>query len=247
MYCKFLLYLFLIVILSSCGSLKTAFNGNKTNVVEQTSVVENKEVKFLKEISMPLESVATVPEKKKIETPVKHISKPTQNSSQSRSIISAEVSASPIELATPLQVKYSVLLNTPVEDIINNNKMFKFIDEWYGTRYRLGGTTKKGIDCSAFTQFLFADVYGFNLPRTARDQFKITDRISRTDLNEGDLLFFNTRGGISHVGVYLQNNKFVHAASSEGVMISDIFDDYWVRRFIGVGRVKEQPVIASGQ
>jgi murein DD-endopeptidase / murein LD-carboxypeptidase len=59
-------------------------------------------------------------------------------------------------------------------------------------------------------------------------------------LKEGDLLFYNTRGGISHVGIYLQNNKFVHAASSEGVMISDIFDPYWMKRFMGVGRVERQ-------
>jgi lipoprotein Spr len=125
--------------------------------------------------------------------------------------------------------------------------MFEFIDNWYGTKYQLGGTTKKGIDCSAFSQYLFDDVYGINLPRTAREQYKITNRISRTELKEGDLIFFNTRGGVSHVGVYLQNNKFVHASASEGVAISDIFDSYWVRRFIGVGRLKEESVVTSGQ
>jgi lipoprotein Spr len=61
-------------------------------------------------------------------------------------------------------------------------------------------------------------------------------------LREGDLLFYNTRGGISHVGIYLQNNKFVHAASSGGVMISDIFDPYWMKRFMGVGRVERQGI-----
>ena len=190
--------------------------------------------------------MAEAPEKKKTETPVTLFSKPDQSASQKKAPVTAQISDSQIELATPLQVKYSVLLNTPVEDV-TSIKMFQFIDEWYGTRYRLGGTTKKGIDCSAFSQYLFAAVYGLNLPRTAREQYKMTNRISRTDLTEGDLLFFNTRGGISHVGVYLQNNKFVHAASSEGVMISDVFDEYWVRRFIGVGRIKEQSVIASGQ
>lgn len=243
---KFFLYTFLIVILTSCGSLKTAFTGKKSIAAEQPIIAEKKETKFLNEIAVPVESVAVVQEKKKAETPVKLISKPDQSATQKKARVSAQISESQIELASPLQVKYSVLLNTPVEDV-TSTKMFEFIDEWYGTRYRLGGTTKKGIDCSAFSQFLFAAVYGLNLPRTAREQYKLTDRISRTDLTEGDLLFFNTRGGVSHVGVYLQNNKFVHAASSEGVMISDVFDDYWVRRFIGVGRIKEQPILASGQ
>lgn len=243
---KALIYTFLISILASCSSLKTAFTGNKVNSQANSGVVEKKETKFLGDISMPVESAALAPEKKKTETPVKIISKSVQSTTKKAIPGNTEISESAIELGSPLQVKYSVLLNTTVEEV-TNNKMFEFIDEWYGTRYRLGGTTKKGIDCSAFSKYLFAVVYGLAIPRTAREQYKVTDRISRTDLTEGDLLFFNTRGGVSHVGVYLQNNKFVHAASSEGVMISDVFDEYWVRRFIGVGRIKEDAVIASGQ
>jgi len=129
---------------------------------------------------------------------------------------------------------------------VRNVKMFEYIDKWYGTKYRMGGTTKKGIDCSAFVQAVFNSVYGIDLPRTAKEQYQNSSRISRTQLKEGDLLFYNTRGGISHVGIYLQNNKFVHAASSEGVMISDIFDPYWMKRFMGVGRVERQ-VVANKQ
>ena len=104
---------------------------------------------------------------------------------------------------------------------------------------------KKGVDCSVFSQFLFAAVYGFSIPRTAREQYNLTTRISRTELKEGDLIFFNTRGGISHVGIYLQNNKFVHASTSGGVTISDIFDEYWARKFVGVGRLKNKDAMAS--
>jgi lipoprotein Spr len=243
---RVLFYTSLICILASCSSLKTAVTGKKATIPAQNALTEKKETKFLKEISMPVESATVVSEKKTPETPVKYISKPLHSSSSKKVPVTAQISESSIELASPIQVKYSVLLNTAVEEV-TSIKMFEFIDEWYGTRYRLGGTTKKGIDCSAFSQFLFAAVYGLNLPRTAREQYSITDKVSRTDLSEGDLLFFNTRGGVSHVGVYLQNNKFVHAASSEGVMISDVFDDYWLRRFIGVGRIKEDPVISSGQ
>ena len=152
-----------------------------------------------------------------------------------------------IEQANSLQIKYALLLDTEIEQV-KNVSLYSNIDEWYGTRYRLGGTTKKGIDCSAFVRVLYSSQYGIELPRTAREQYSATTKISRTDLKEGDLVFFNTTGGVSHVGVYLQNNKFVHAGSSEGVMISDLFDDYWERRFIGVSRYineQESLVLAS--
>lgn len=139
-----------------------------------------------------------------------------------------------IEKASALQLKYSVLLNTEVEQV-KNLDLFNLIDEWFGTPYRLGGETKKGIDCSAFVQVVYTGIFGIAVPRTAREQYKATRKISRTEIKEGDLVFFNTRGGVSHVGIYLQNNKFVHA-SSGGVTISDLYDDYWMRRFIGVGR-----------
>jgi lipoprotein Spr len=119
---------------------------------------------------------------------------------------------------------------------IQNLHLFKVIDEWLGTRYRLGGSNKDGIDCSAFMQVLFSALYGVNLPRTAKEQYHLSHRISRTELKEGDLVFFNTKRGVSHVGMYLQNNKFVHASSS-GVTISDLYDEYWMRKFIGVGRI----------
>ena len=98
---------------------------------------------------------------------------------------------------------------------------------WYALPF--GGETKKGIDCSAFVQVMYAGLFGIAVPRTAREQYNATRRISRTEMKEGDLLFFNTRGGVSHVGIYLQNNKFVHAAASGGVMISDLYEDYWVQ------------------
>ncbi|HEY8398082.1 MAG TPA: NlpC/P60 family protein, partial [Flavihumibacter sp.] len=112
-----------------------------------------------------------------------------------------------------------------------------FIEEWWGTRYRYGGNTKQGIDCSAFTCNLASSVFGKQLPRTARQQFDAAQKIPAEYLQEGDLVFFNTRGGISHVGVYLRNNKFVHASTSGGVMISDLNEEYFRKRFVGAGRL----------
>jgi murein DD-endopeptidase / murein LD-carboxypeptidase len=140
-----------------------------------------------------------------------------------------------IEKASSLQFKFSLLLNTEVE-LIRNTNLFNLIDEWLGTPYRYGGSNKKGIDCSAFVQLMYAGLFGVALPRTAREQFGATEKISKDELQEGDLVFFNTRGGVSHVGFYLQNNKFVHAASSGGVMVSDLNEEYWDKRFIGVRR-----------
>ena len=131
--------------------------------------------------------------------------------------------------------------------MIQNLWLFKQVDEWLGIRYRLGGSTKSGIDCSALMQTLFTSIYGISLPRTAREQFQVSTRISREDIKEGDLIFFNTTGGVSHVGLYIQNNKFVHASSSGGVTISDLDEDYWVRKFIGVRRVEESATASASK
>lgn len=141
-----------------------------------------------------------------------------------------------IEAAGALQFKYSLLLDVEVE-ILKNFNLLRLIENWYGTRYVYGGTGKRGIDCSALMQVFFASLYGISLPRTARMQFDYSRQISRTELKEGDLLFFNTTGGVSHVGMYLTNNKFLHASSSFGVTISDMFDPYYANRLIGAGRV----------
>ena len=227
------IYSIMIVLLASCSGLKTAFTGNRESAPAGNSTAVKKESKFLNQIDIPVESSNGTKDKAII--PVKKEAETTRNS-YSRQNDAENLSA--------LQVKYAVLLSTPAEEV-KNTKMFEFIDDWYGTPYRLGGTTKNGVDCSAFSQFLFASVYGLNIPRTAREQYSLTNRISRTELKEGDLIFFNTHGGVSHVGVYLQNNKFVHASTSGGVMISDIFEEYWVRRFIGVGRLKDRESVVS--
>lgn len=140
-----------------------------------------------------------------------------------------------IESLSALQYKYAMMMNVDVESL-KNVSLLAFIDDWFGTRYRYGGTTKRGIDCSALTGALLLAVYGFNMPRTAREQYHATEHIGKDELEEGDLVFFNTRGGVSHVGVYLENDYFVQA-SSHGVTISSLDDHYYARRFICGGRV----------
>lgn len=142
-----------------------------------------------------------------------------------------------IEQSNPLQFKYSIILEQPVESI-DNAKLIAFMEDWYGTPYQFGGDSKKGIDCSAFTCLLMDSVYDVTLPRTAKSQYNSSTKIRKEDLIQGDLVFFNTTGGISHVGVYLSNNKFIHASASSGVMISDLDDAYFKRRYIGAARVR---------
>jgi lipoprotein Spr len=95
-------------------------------------------------------------------------------------------------------------------------------------------------------QVLFTAFYGISLPRTAKEQFGFSRQISRAEIRQGDLVFFNTIGGVSHVGMYLQNNKFVHA-SSGGVTISDLYEDYWMKRFVGVGRVEQTALVSTSK
>ncbi len=140
------------------------------------------------------------------------------------------------EFCTSLQFKFAQLLNRNVETI-TNIPLFSFIDEWWATRYRYGGTSKKGIDCSSYTGHLLLAVFGITLPRTAREQYAASIHINRDDLKEGDLVFFNTIGGISHVGVYLGDGYFTHSSCSRGVTISNLEEKYYSKKFIGGRRV----------
>ncbi len=141
------------------------------------------------------------------------------------------------EFCSSLQFKYAQLLNRNVE-LVTNTSLIGFIDEWWGTKYRYGGTTKKGIDCSSFTGLLMGSVFGFTLPRTARQQYAACSKLKKDDMLEGDLVFFNTRGGISHVGIYLGDGFFVHSSSSAGVTINSLNENYYSRKFIGGGRIE---------
>lgn len=109
-----------------------------------------------------------------------------------------------------------------------------------GTRYRFGGTTRKGLDCSSFVQHVFREL-DVTLPRTAREQFHVGNPVASGDLQKGDLLFFHTYARFpSHVGIYLGNNKMIHASSRDRrVVISSIDTPYYRARFIGAKRIAQ--------
>jgi len=115
-----------------------------------------------------------------------------------------------------------------------------FIKEWINVPYRFGGTTKNGIDCSAFVQKLYSAVFSMDIPRTCYYQFQSTERVGLSDLKIGDLLFFTSRLSPSgwHVGVYLGDSVFVHAANRKDNIKISYLDSYYLNIFKGGGRVK---------
>ena len=137
-----------------------------------------------------------------------------------------------------LKDKYAGKLKVNKKDI-SNISLYTFIDEWYGTPYVYGGNGKSGVDCSGFVYQLYSIVLDSKIPRTSQQQFDATKRIKKVaKLDEGDLVFFNGKGKkVSHVGVYLQNNYFVHASTSLGVIICNLEEDYWSEHFISGGRL----------
>lgn len=103
--------------------------------------------------------------------------------------------------------------------------------EWKGTPYRYGGTSRNGIDCSAFVQKTFREKLGINLPRTTWTQVKKGHYVPKYKLRPGDIVFFKTGRHSRHDGIYLGHYKFMHASSSRGVAISDLRRKYWIRHY----------------
>ncbi|MEG0473681.1 MAG: NlpC/P60 family protein, partial [Solibacillus sp.] len=108
--------------------------------------------------------------------------------------------------------------------------------QYIGVPYVYGGTTAKGLDCSGYTRIVFNKL-GKDLDRTAAEQYKQGTAVSKANLQSGDLVFFNTTGGVSHVGIYLGNNEFIHAGTSTGVTVAKFNSSYWSKRYIGAKRV----------
>lgn len=232
--------LLFVALLSSCSQFKSLTSrdtSNKSSSAKSTAAKKTatKKVRFLDNISVAPGQVVT--SKHVTEGPsMAPLSKRIQERESYNRYVRPLANAGDIEKVDWLQLKYAIVLDATVETLKNLN-LLTLIDEWWGTDYCMGGSTKNCVDCSAFTNIIMRSVYNVNLPRTAQEQFNLSRQIGMEDLNEGDLVFFHTGGReISHVGVYLQNNKFVHAATSEGVMVSDLNDSYWKGRYKGAGR-----------
>jgi lipoprotein Spr len=116
-------------------------------------------------------------------------------------------------------------------------KLYDFVFDWIGKPYRFGGESKRGIDCSAFARELYSRVMGQYLPRNSRQQFKYVKPIKKEELQTGDLVFFKIKTrDISHVGVYLSDNKFIQSSKS-GVNVASLEHPYWKRYYYKAGRL----------
>lgn len=112
---------------------------------------------------------------------------------------------------------------------------------WLGTPYKAAGNDRRGIDCSGLSSVIYRNVYGIPLDRTSGGQYtKNCHKVSKHGLRQGDLVFFaiNSSGTISHVGIYLKNNKFIHASSTRGVVVNDLDEDYYRKYYYSAGRPK---------
>lgn len=141
------------------------------------------------------------------------------------------------KLIVTYQEKYASILGGPVE--VNNLALFQFMDEWINAPYKYGGNSTKGVDCSRLSIRLMENVYQKNVIGNSADILKQCSPISKTQLKEGDLVFFKINSNtVSHMGVFIANNKFIHSTTQAGVIVSDLEDAYYRRYFYAAGRVK---------
>ena len=118
--------------------------------------------------------------------------------------------------------------------------LFSDVRQYLGIRYRFGGTTPAGFDCSGFVRFMFSKVFNMQLPRSSREMSIIGTKVDRDDLRPGDLVFFqNARNRINHVGIFIGNGMFIHSSLSKGITRDQLNESYYDKRFATGVRVME--------
>ena len=124
----------------------------------------------------------------------------------------------------------------------DNHRLYIEASNWMGVPYRSGGTSMRGVDCSGFTSAIYKKVFHKKIERKADDQrIKNCKKISKSHLEEGDLVFFHNgsrKRTASHVGIYLKQGRFIHASSSRGVIVSKLSDSFYQHRWMQGGRVR---------
>jgi murein DD-endopeptidase / murein LD-carboxypeptidase len=150
-------------------------------------------------------------------------------------VLTPEASAEFAQLSDFYLRKYNILLSPD-----DNIKLFSMAKRWLGTAYRWGGRSKRGVDCQGFCAVVYDTLFNITLPGGAGAQYSILEPVKKSDLQTGDLVFFKIGPRyISHVGIYLKENKFVHSSTyGVGVIISDLDEAYYKRLFFSGGRLK---------
>ncbi len=129
---------------------------------------------------------------------------------------------------------------TASPEITERDRIIFEVIKYLDTPYRYGGTTEKGLDCSAFTGAVYKNSLQINLPRSSADQYGVGEKVrDQDDLQFGDLVFFKTRrrARVSHVGIYLGERLFAHASTSKGVIVSSLDETYYKKRYVGARRL----------
>jgi len=115
--------------------------------------------------------------------------------------------------------------------------LYQQVKEWKGVPYKYGGLSKRGVDCSGFVKDTFQTKFQIKLPRNTYQQSRAGKPVLRSDLEAGDLVFFRLGYNLRHVGIYLENHRFAHASTSQGVTLSSLKNDYWSKRYWKARRV----------
>ncbi|HNX06091.1 MAG TPA: NlpC/P60 family protein [Bacteroidales bacterium] len=117
-------------------------------------------------------------------------------------------------------------------------KMVSCLAGWLNVPYKYGGNTKQGTDCSGLVSSVFKEVYNISMYRSSADQLKNVTEISKNQLKAGDLVFFKIDNNkVSHVGIYLGENKFIHATTKKGVIVNNLDEEYYKKHYYTSGRV----------
>jgi len=146
-----------------------------------------------------------------------------------------EIENAPI---SPVDGPAHIFADKPSEDLRISSNLIEYAKTFFGVPYRWGGTTSEGFDCSGFVQYIFARA-NYQIPRQAKNQFKVGETPSDDELTPGDLVFFSTyTRGASHVGIYIGNGEFIQASSGEGsVCITPLSKRYYSNRYLGARRI----------
>ena len=121
-----------------------------------------------------------------------------------------------------------------------SQQLILFIDKWWGATYKLGGCSLSGVDCSCFSGILYEEIYKKKISRTVKSIYQESVPVEKKNLREGDFVFFKIESKEpNHVGVFMGNNKFVHASTKKGVTISDLDEDYYRKYYFSGGRPKK--------
>lgn len=152
-----------------------------------------------------------------------------------------EINKGNLESLSSSLAGYIESVNNNTSSINKDEVMYKVI-EYLNTPYLWGGTSKRGIDCSAFVQAVMYQALGVALPRTSLEQSGVGTEVEVKDLKFGDLLFFDTmhKGRVTHVGMYLSDGYFVHSGSSTGVIVTSLEKETYAKAFLKAKRVIEQ-------